>query len=250
MVKRKKGKFLTETLELSIIVPAYNEQLRITSFLKNLLDFSKKNLDSYEIIIVDDGSTDKTYQIVKNLIKDNENTKIITYSENKGKGYAVLKGILNAIGEFVLFIDADGATPPDEIKNMIKIYRKHGYDVVIGTRIDETSSIENPQPTSRKVLSLFFNLYSNILFHLRINDLLCGFKGFKKEVAMRIFQNLQSFRWEFDVEILYKARKLGYSLYQIPIKWKHKEGSKIKKSDPLFIFLNLFKLRLKFFNKK
>jgi len=241
---------LTETLELSIVVPAYNEQLRITSFLKNLLNFSKKNLDSYEIIIVDDGSNDNTYQIVKDLIKDYENTKIITYSENKGKGYAVFQGILNAIGEFVLFIDADGSTPPEEIKNMIKIYRKYDYDVIIGTRIDERSSIENPQPISRKVLSLIFNLYSNILFRLRINDLLCGFKGFKKEIAMRIFQDLKSFRWEFDVEILYKVRKLEYSLYQIPIKWKHEEGSKIKKSDPFFIFLNLFKLRLKFFKKK
>ena len=241
---------MTETLELSIVVPAYNEQLRITSFLKNLLNFSKKNLDSYEIIIVDDGSNDNTYQIVKDLIKDYENTKIITYSENKGKGYAVFQGILNAIGEFVLFIDADGSTPPEEIKNMIKIYRKYDYDVIIGTRIDERSSIENPQPISRKVLSLIFNLYSNILFRLRINDLLCGFKGFKKEIAMRIFQDLKSFRWEFDVEILYKVRKLEYSLYQIPIKWKHEEGSKIKKTDPFFIFLNLFKLRLKFFKKK
>ncbi len=249
MAKRYKGKLLNKTLELSIIVPAYNEQLRITSFLKNLLNFSKKNFESYEIIIVDDGSIDKTYQIVKKLIKDYENTKIISYSENKGKGYAVFQGILTARGEFVLFIDADGSTPPEEIKNMVKIYRKHGYDVIIGTRIDETSSIENPQPISRKVMSLIFNFYSNILFHLRINDLLCGFKGFKKEVAIRIFQNLQSLRWEFDVEILYNARKLGYSLYQIPIKWKHEEGSKMKKSDPLFIIFNLFKLRLKFFNK-
>ena len=240
---------MNETLELSIVVPAYNEQFRITSFMKNLLNFSKKNLKSYEIIIVDDGSTDDTYQIVKDLIIDYENTKIITYSENKGKGYAVFQGILNSVGEFVLFIDADGSTPPEEINNMVKIYRKYGYDAIIGTRIDETSSIENPQPISRKVLSLIFNLYSNILFHLKINDLLCGFKGFKKEVAMRIFQNLQSFRWEFDVEILYKIKKLGYSLYQIPIKWKHEEGSKMKKFDPFFIFLNLFKLRLKFFDK-
>jgi dolichyl-phosphate beta-glucosyltransferase len=240
---------LNEKLELSIVVPAYNEQLRITSFMKNLLDFSKKHLESYEIIIVDDGSTDNTYQVVKDLIRDHENTRVITYNKNKGKGFAVFQGILNAKGEFVLFIDADGSTPPEEIMNMNKIYKRHGYDVIIGTRIDETSSIENPQPISRKLLSLIFNIYSNLLFHLSVNDLLCGFKGFKKEVAIRLFENLQSFRWEFDVEILYKARKLNYSLYQIPIKWKHEEGSKIKKSDPFFIFLNLFKLRLKFLKK-
>ncbi|MHA2393659.1 MAG: dolichyl-phosphate beta-glucosyltransferase [Promethearchaeota archaeon] len=240
---------MNEKLELSIVVPAYNEQLRITSFMKNLLDFSKKHLESYEIIIVDDGSTDNTYQVVKDLIRDHENTRVITYNKNKGKGFAVFQGILNAKGEFVLFIDADGSTPPEEIMNMNKIYKRHGYDVIIGTRIDETSSIENPQPISRKLLSLIFNIYSNLLFHLSVNDLLCGFKGFKKEVAIRLFENLQSFRWEFDVEILYKARKLNYSLYQIPIKWKHEEGSKIKKSDPFFIFLNLFKLRLKFLKK-
>ncbi|MFX1324436.1 MAG: hypothetical protein ACFE8N_05735, partial [Promethearchaeota archaeon] len=145
---------------------------------------------------------------------------------------------------------ADGSTPPEEIENMLGNYKEHNYDIIIGTRIDETSRIENPQPISRKFLILIFNLYSNMLFHLHIDDLLCGFKGFKKEVAMHLFQNLQSYRWEFDVEILYKARKSGYSLYQIPIKWKHEEGSKIKKTDPLFIFLNLFKLRLKFFRKK
>ena len=102
------------------------------------------------------------------------------------------------------------------------------------------------QPLQRRILSKIFNLYSNVLFNVKIDDLLCGFKGFNKEVAKRIFDNLRAFRWEFDVEILYKARQENYKIYELPIEWKHEEGSKIKPLDPIFIFLNLLILRLRY----
>ncbi|MFX1420130.1 MAG: dolichyl-phosphate beta-glucosyltransferase [Promethearchaeota archaeon] len=237
-------------LEISIIVPAYNEEYRISKFLKKLISFSMINLKNYEIIIVNDGSTDNTKEIVYDLIKNDENIKLISYDENRGKGYAILQGIINSAGDFILFMDADGSTAPEEIFRMLKIRENYNYDIIIGTRIAEESNIMIPQPISRKLLSKFFNLYSNLLFKLKINDLLCGFKGFKRDAALQIFKDLKSYRWEFDVEILYKARKKNFSIYQVPIRWRHKEGSKIKKSDPLFIFFNLFKLRLKLLRKK
>ena len=233
-------------LKLSIIIPAYNEEKRIPSFLEELIEFSRKNLENFEIIIINDGSKDRTKQVVLNFLKNQQNVKLVSYKENMGKGHAVLQGVLKAQGEFILFMDADGSTPPYEIKNMLKIFQKYNYDIIVGSRIQESSNIKDPQPLSRRLLSKIFNLYSNILFRIRINDLLCGFKGFKREAAINIFKNLKAFRWEFDVEILYKARKNKYEIYELPIEWKHEEGSKIKFLDPLFIFLNLFKLRLRY----
>jgi len=236
---------IEKKIELSIIVPAYNEEYRIPHFLKKLISFAIINLKNYEIIIVNDGSIDNTKKIVANLINNYKNIKLISYDENRGKGYAILQGILNSTGDFILFMDADGSTTPEEILNMLQIRKKYDPDIIIGTRIAKESTITIPQPISRKILSKFFNIYSNLLFKLKLDDLLCGFKGFNRHVALQIFKDLISYRWEFDVEILYKARKKNFSINQVPIRWKHKEGSKIKKIDPLFILLNLLKLKLK-----
>ena len=236
-----------EDIELSIIVPAYNEATRIPKFLGNLLEFARKNLESHEIIVVNDGSKDRTKEIVLNIIQGDKRAKLISYNDNMGKGHAVLQGVLKAKGKFILFIDADGSIKPQEILNLHGIYQKYNYDIVIGSRISTLSNITDPQPLSRRLLSKIFNLYSNVLFQIKINDLLCGFKGFSRDVALQIFKNLKAYRWEFDVELLYKARKNGIKVYQLPIEWKHEEGSKMKIYDPIFIFLNLLKLRLRYF---
>lgn len=236
-----------EDIELSVIVPAYDEATRIPKFLGNLLEFGRKNLESYEIIVVNDGSEDRTKEIVLNIIQGDKRAKLISYNDNMGKGHAVLQGVLKAKGKFILFIDADGSIKPQEILNLHGIYQKYNYDIVIGSRISTLSNITDPQPLSRRLLSKIFNLYSNVLFQIKINDLLCGFKGFSRDVALQIFKNLKAYRWEFDVELLYKARKNGIKVYQLPIEWKHEEGSKMKIYDPIFIFLNLLKLRLRYF---
>ncbi len=233
-------------IDLSILIPAYNEGKRIPKFLGELINFSSLNLERFEIIIIDDGSNDDTKDVVRSIIKNQENVRLISYSENKGKGHAVLMGVLKARGEFVLFIDADGSIKPEEISNMYTFYRKNKYDIIVGSRISLASNITNPQPLRRRLMSKIFNLYSNILFRININDLLCGFKGFTKNAAIQVFKNLKAFRWEFDVEILYLARKNKLKVYQLPIEWKHEEGSKIKPLDPIFILLNLIVLRLRY----
>ncbi|MHA1671205.1 MAG: dolichyl-phosphate beta-glucosyltransferase [Promethearchaeota archaeon] len=233
-------------INISILVPAYNEGKRIPKFLGELIKFSSQNLENFEILIIDDGSNDDTKEVVLSLIKNHRNMKLLSYSENMGKGHAVLMGVLKARGEFVLFIDADGSIKPEEILNMYKFYRKNKYDIIIGSRISLASNITNPQPFSRRLMSKFFNLYSNILFRIKINDLLCGFKGFTKNAAFQVFKDLKAFRWEFDVEILYRARKNSLKVHQMPIEWKHEEGSKIKPLDPIFILLNLIVLRLRY----
>jgi glycosyltransferase involved in cell wall biosynthesis len=234
-------------IKLSILVPAYNEEARITKFLNDLLKFSDNHLENYEIIIINDGSNDNTKNTVLEMIKNNNQTRLISYNENMGKGYAVLQGVLNAKGKFILFIDADGSIKPREILNMYNLYQRYHFDIIIGSRTSKSSNITESQPMSRRLLSKIFNLCSNILFRININDLLCGFKGFSRDVAKNIFSDLKAYRWEFDVEILYRARKNGFKVFELPIEWRHEVGSKIKLLDPILIFLNLFKLRLNYF---
>ena len=233
-------------IKLSILVPAYNEETRIPKFLKELLKFAENNFESYEIIIINDGSLDKTKETVLMIIKNYNQARLLSYEDNMGKGHAVLQGILNAKGKFILFIDADGSIKPPEILKMYKIFQKSHSDIIVGSRILKSSNITESQPLSRRLMSKIFNLYSNILFRININDLLCGFKGFSREVANKIFIDLKAYRWEFDVEILYRARKNGFKVFELPIEWRHEEGSKMSFLDPIFIFLNLFKLRLRY----
>ncbi|TET05744.1 MAG: glycosyltransferase family 2 protein [Candidatus Atribacteria bacterium] len=233
-------------IKISILVPAFNEETRIPKFLKELLKFADNNLESYEIIVINDGSLDKTKETVLKLITNHNQARLLSYEDNMGKGHAVLQGILNAKGEFILFIDADGSIKPLEILNMYKIFQKSHFDIIVGSRILKSSNITESQPLSRRLMSKIFNLYSNILFRINISDLLCGFKGFSREVANKVFIDMKAYRWEFDVEILYRARKNEFNVFQLPIEWRHEEGSKMKLLDPVLIFLNLFKLRLSY----
>ncbi|MBI3190752.1 glycosyltransferase family 2 protein [archaeon] len=225
---------------ISIIVPCYNEETRITPFLKKLM--METNDKKYEVIIVNDGSTDSTLEIVSALIKNRKNTRILSYKKNMGKGFAIKTGVFSAKGDFIIFIDADGSIDPAEIKNMEKYAEK--YDAVIGTRASKESVVKK-QPVIRKMLGMTFNLYVNVIFGIKIKDTLCGFKGFKRDVARVIFNELKSNRWIFDVELFYKIKKGRFSLYQMPIHWVHKENTKIRASDPLKMFVDVFSLRIK-----
>lgn len=228
-------------MKVSIIVPAYNEEKRIIGFLNDLIIFSKNNLNDYEIILVNDGSTDGTLRILENQTKGEENISIISYKKNKGKGGAVREGILRAVGEKILFIDADGSIHPNQIHKLLE--KLDDYDVVVGSRSLKESEVK--MGLLRKNLGKIFNFYVNVLFFINIKDNLCGFKGFKKKVAKDLFENLQSMGWIFDVEIFLKIKKTGYSLDELPIKWEYKKGSKITILGPFKMYFQLLKLRLK-----
>ncbi len=226
-------------MKVSIIIPAYNEEHRIKPFLENLRSFIVSyGLIDYEIVFVNDGSTDNTLQILNQFSKYDNNIKIVSYAQNKGKGYAVRKGIFNSIGEKVIFIDSDGSISPEEIPKMNN--HLNSNDVVIGIRYSQRNNIK--QPIYRMFTGTVFNLMVNSLFKLGISDTLCGFKGFKRNVAYDLFKNLSSDRWIFDVEILYKIKKRDYELLLLPIKWEHKDNSKIKLFDIIKILYGLFRL--------
>ena len=232
-------------MEISIVVPAYNEEKRIVSFLKRLLDFAG-NKNGFEIIFVDDGSTDNTLKLIRDYCKGYDNTRIISYKVNKGKGGAVREGVMHSRGKKVLFIDSDGSIDPKQILQMSKHLDK--YDAVVGTRASSRSKVS--QPLFRKVIGICFNVYTNFLFGLSIRDKLCGFKGFKRDVAHVIFRDLVSMKFVFDIELFYRIKIYGFSLYQQPIKWVHKWNSKIKPIDPFKMVFELVDLRIKLMKVK
>lgn len=231
-------------MELSVIVPAYNEEKRIPSFLKSLVEYSKKHFNDYEIIIVNDGSKDKTGDVVREIIRKDRNSRIISYKKNQGKGYAVRKGILESKGKYVLFIDADGSIAPNHIPMMAE--KLKDYDVVVGSRRMKKSGVK--ASWFRVLIGTFFNAYANVLFGIHMRDNLCGFKGFRRGVALDLFNGLVSKRWVFDVELFYKIKRNGYSIYELPITWVHKEGTKIKLFDPLRMAWQLLVLRIRLRN--
>jgi dolichyl-phosphate beta-glucosyltransferase len=236
---------LLSTMEISIIVPAYNEEKRIPPFLEKLLQFSKK-IPDYEIIFVNDGSADGTLDLLKSASKKDRHIRIIGHSKNQGKGYAVRQGILAARGRKLIFIDADGSIDPREIAAMSRNLDR--YEVVIGSRTHPSSQVR--QTFTRKLTSLLFNLYADLLFGIGFGDKLCGFKGFRRDVARSLFGNLLSKRWVFDIELLYLIKRRGYSLFRQPLTWVHKGESKMRLLDPLKIAFELIILRIRLISRR
>jgi dolichyl-phosphate beta-glucosyltransferase len=229
-------------IRYSVVVPLYNEEKRLKDFVPYLIEYlGKKYGREFELLLVDDGSSDNTVSLLKSFSNRGSNIKILDYKPNHGKGYAVKYGIMRSTGEYIVFIDADGSIPPEEIPTMFNKLKM--YDVVVGDRSSEESKVE--QPPSRKAVGIIFNLYVNMLFFTGVTDHLCGFKGFKRKYAIDLFKDLKSSRWVFDVELFYMIRKRKYSLYCLPIKWVHKGESKMKFTDPFKMFIELLTLRFK-----
>ncbi len=224
--------------DCTIIVPMYNEEKRLPAFLPHLVRFVKKRPE-YTLLLVNDGSKDRTLEVAKKLTKGTT-AQILTHTPNQGKGFAVRKGILHAQTSYLLFIDADGSIQPEEIPQMLHYLKR--YDVVVGDRYHPQSKLKR-DPT-RKIIGDLFNLLVWILFQYNVKDNLCGFKGFKQEAAQTLFKELKTTGWLFDVELFYRIKKKGYTLFKMPISWEHKEGSKIKPLDPIKFFFQLLLLRI------
>jgi dolichyl-phosphate beta-glucosyltransferase len=231
-------------IELSIIVPAYNEEGRISPFLGRLDSFFSKR-KGYEILLVDDGSRDGTLKLMRQATDRNNNLRIISYRPNKGKGHAVRQGVMAARGRKIIFIDADGSISPDEIPKMEKGLER--YDVVIGSRTMSGAVVK--KSLSRRLTSALFNSFTSLLFGIGKGDKLCGFKGFKRRVARELFSGLESRRFLFDIELLYKIRQRGYTLLQQPIAWTEKKGSKMGLFAPFRLFFELISLKKKLSRK-
>jgi len=230
---------------LSVIIPAYNEEKRLPKTLQSIDGYLSRQPYDYEILVVNDGSKDRTVEVAKSLIPQIKNLKVTGYNINQGKGYAVRFGMLEAKGDYRIFTDADNSTSIDQIEKMPP-YFKQGFNIVIGSRDIKGAILDPPQPWLRHILlGEGFKLYRKLILDLwGIEDTQCGFKCFSKKAAEEIFPKCQISRFAFDPEILLIAQKLGYKMKEIPIYWKNDLQSKVKFKSIIKMALDLIKIKL------
>ena len=215
-----------QTPQYSIIIPAYNEDARIEGTLKKVTAFiAAQNWDA-EIIVVNDGSNDGTVGIVERYAKDNPRMRLIANPGNRGKGYSVRNGMLQAAGEILLFSDADLSSPIEEAPKLFDAIAK-GADVAIGSRWLQAKLQTQRQPLYRQLFGRIFNRLLRTMLALPFKDTQCGFKAFTRQAAQAIFPLQRIERWGFDPEVLFLARRFGFRIVEVPVEWAHREGTRI-----------------------
>lgn len=210
---------------LSLIIPCFNEEKRLPEGLEKAIAYLRKQPYLGEIIIVDDGSTDDTYHIAQELLR-NYPHQLIQHKINQGKGAAIRTGVLSSKGKYLVFCDIDMSTPISEISELLTALKSH--EVAIGVRRHKNSHVLKHQPWLRENMGQVFTKLTNLLVTPGIVDVTCGFKGFQREAALKLFKSAKIDRWAFDAEILYLARKSGYTIAQIPVAWSDNSSSKVK----------------------
>lgn len=227
-------------IDLSIVIPAFNEEERLPLSLRKILDFFANRTEKIEIIVVDDGSGDNTAKVVQELFPS---IKVISLNENMGKGAAVRTGMLAAQGNFILFCDADLSTPIYEVDKLFSKLNV-GFDIAIGSRAIDPSLIKLRQPFYREFMGKTFNKIVQIFTFSGISDTQCGFKMFKKDIAYELFSKSKINGFSFDVEILYLAHKSKYRIAEVPVEWYNDAKSKVNPiCDSTKMLLEIFKIR-------
>lgn len=234
--------------ELSIVIPAYNEENRIKNTLLIIRDFiEEKNINS-EIIIVNDGSSDKTSEIVEKIRHKIPNLKLVDLSKNSGKGFAVKRGIEESRGKLILFTDADNSTPIEEFEKLLQRMNESKANIAIGSRYLHDSDVRIKQPVYRILLGRMGNLLIRLFLIDEIKDTQCGFKLFEHKVAREIFFFQKVKRFAFDVEALVIAENMGYKIIEVPVSWFNSPESRVRPvkdalrtlKDLVYIKLNLW----------
>jgi glycosyltransferase involved in cell wall biosynthesis len=211
---------------LSIIIPAYNEEKRLPRALIPTIDFLKKKSFTSEIIIVSDGSKDRTKEVAESFKNSFQNLSVIEYHPNRGKGYAVKTGMLNARGKYRLFIDADYAVPIEFVDKFLLLIATD-FDIVIGSRAVKQAYVEKHQPFFREFLAKCFGRMQQIILALPIRDSQCGFKLFTGKMADYLFQRILFDCAYFDTELLYLAYREKARIAEVGVHWKHDNDTRL-----------------------
>jgi glycosyltransferase involved in cell wall biosynthesis len=211
---------------LSIVIPAYNECMRIEGTLARVLECVDARQWDAEILVVDDGSTDDTVAIVQRWMSRHARLHLVKNPGNRGKGYSVRNGLLQSAGDIVMFTDADLSAPIEEAERLLSAIDA-GADVAIGSRWLDKQKQTVHQPLYRRFFGRCFNWVTRKVIGLPFKDTQCGFKAFRRDAAQTIFRLQTIERWGFDPEILFIARKLKYSIVEVPVTWGHDERSRI-----------------------
>lgn len=228
---------------ISVVVPAYNEEQRLEASLSRIWNYLTRRFPAFELIVVDDGSTDATARVVEEFAADHPSVALIAYQPNRGKGYAVRTGILRASYELMLFSDADLATPIEEVEALLERIVA-GADVAIGSRMVAGSQLKVRQPWYRELAGRSFNRLAQRMATPGIVDTQCGFKLFLGPVARDVFSRMSEDGFGFDIEVLLLALRLGYEVAEVPVEWRHCAGSKVRLlRDSARMFSTLVRVR-------
>lgn len=241
----------SDKLNISIVIPCYNEERNIRlGALENVAHFLSKKKWDYEVVLVDDGSTDESCELIKLFIEDHTNFRLLKIN-HQGKAAAVTKGIQSSKGEIIVFTDLDQATPIHQIDKLLPLFDQN-FDIVIGSR----NSTRRGAPILRLVMARGFILLRNIILNLGIKDTQCGFKAFSRNAASDIFGRMKVFNMDrrvsgstvtagFDVELLYLAKLIGYKIAEVPVEWHYQETRHINPiKDSIEGILDLVKIRI------
>jgi glycosyltransferase involved in cell wall biosynthesis len=227
-------------------MPAFNEERRLPSTLDAVLGhLSRQPYSSVEVLVVDDGSTDRTSAVVEEYRREHPHVRLLSNPGNRGKGYSVRHGMLQAAGDWILFTDADLSAPIAELAKLEAAARDRHAQVIIGSRALDRSLIGVHQSVFREYAGRFFNLSMRATVGLPFWDTQCGFKLFSSQAARAVFSRTTVDRFGFDVEALFLARKFGFRVVEVPVRWDHVEGTKVSMfRDSIDMFLDLLRVRL------
>ena len=230
--------------EISVVIPAYNEASRIPKTLHTTVDYLKSRGEPFEVLVVDDGSSDDTASVVEELSRQLLGVRCLKNPRNLGKGAAVKNGVFNSRGRLIAFLDADSSTRISDLERLVKAIAG-GASVAIGSRAHRYSVIPVKQPWRRRMAGKVFNLLCRLGLGLTVSDSQCGFKLFTRDAARAVFSRSTIEGFCFDVELLFLAQKRGFRVAEVPVTWSDDRASRVRLvSDSLGMFLGLVKIRL------
>ena len=231
---------------ISVVIPAYNEEERIENSVLELYSYLDNNFNDFEIIVVTNGCRDRTPEIVEKLIDEYPNIYHLNFKNEIGKGGAIIEGFKVARGDIVGFLDADGATHIKSVDTLLNFLINNGIDGVIASRWLPDAKRIGYDSKLRVIASRSFNILVKILFQLNFKDTQCGAKFFKKHAIKKVLPELGLTDWAFDVDLLYRMKKYGFKIVEVPVIWEHKDGSKfdLKRMSVRMLF-SIIGLRIK-----
>jgi dolichyl-phosphate beta-glucosyltransferase len=232
----------TAAPELSIVIPSYNEELRLPATLSQIAAYIDATNREVEVVVVDDGSRDRTISVAESFRNKIPSLRVVSNGENRGKGYSVRHGMREARGVIVLFTDADLSAPIEELEKLLPAMENH--DVAIGSRAVDRSLISVHESPFREFAGIIFNKIVRLILGLPFVDTQCGFKVFHREACRIIFDQQRIERFGFDPELLYLARHHGLRSVEIPVRWGHSPATKVNMlRDSVLMFLDVFLIR-------
>ena len=234
----------SQNIELSVVIPAYNEQQRLGPTLERIATYLHEQPWPAEIIVVDDGSSDATAQLAREIIEAGPVPgRVLINEQNRGKGYSVKRGMTESTGRLALFSDADLSTPIEHTADLRAAIEK-GADIAVGSRATPYSEIEVRQPFMRQTAGKMFSVVQRAILGSGIRDTQCGFKMFTRETVEAVFPHQRLERWAFDAELIFIALRLGFEVVEVPVHWVNSPDTKVNAlTDGLQMVADLWKIR-------